>query len=187
MLSILPEADEKRRLRPWAQNLRDTNRLWMGISQKGVQAFVAQAMGSKALFAFETVFSHWKVSPDGEVESKIDMIRDLQKAGYFVLLLFVGLTHHNLSIGRVQTRKSEGGHDVAIRDLIARFPRTPKWPSTRRWMLRMRRSWLITADRSGWRSHPSKFETKSKSSSTSDGKRGGFRAKFWSGSIGSRR
>jgi len=124
MLSILPEHDARGQLRPWAQQLRDNNELWMGIAQKGVQAFVAQAMGSQAAFAVETVFSYWEPQKDGAVKSKIDMIHELQAAGYFVLLIFVGLTNVNLSIGRVETRKLEGGHDVEFRKLLERFPRT---------------------------------------------------------------
>lgn len=126
MLSVLPEADKERRLRPWAQELRDKNTLWMKVAQNGVSAFVAQAMGMKVPFAYETVFSHWKERPDGTVESKIDVIRQLQADGYFVLLMFVGLTNVSLSIGRVQTRKAEGGHDVHIQNLIDRFPRTQR-------------------------------------------------------------
>jgi predicted ABC-type ATPase len=126
MLSVLPDFNQSRRLPPWAENLRDNNQLWMGISQKGVAAFVAQCMSAKAAFAMETVFSHWKRRPDGTYESKIDMIRALQKAGYFVLLLFVGLSDVNLSIGRVATRRSEGGHDVDFNKLQTRFPRTQK-------------------------------------------------------------
>lgn len=126
MLSVLPEADNERRLRPWAQELRDKNTLWMKVAQNGVSAFVAQATGMKVPFAYETVFSHWEEKPDGTVESKIDVIQRLQADGYFVLLMFVGLANVSLSIGRVQTRKAEGGHDVNIKNLIDRFPRTQK-------------------------------------------------------------
>lgn len=127
MLSILPEADsDTRKLKAWAQTLRDTNELWMKVAQEGVAAFVAQAIGKQAPFAMETVFSHWKKRPDGSFESKIDLIRNLQDAGYFVLLMFVGLASSSLSAGRVQTRKREGGHDVAPRKLESRFPKTQK-------------------------------------------------------------
>lgn len=125
MLSVLPEA-KNNRLRPWAQYLRDTDERWMKVAQNGVSAFVAQATGMKVPFAYETVFSHWEPKPDGTVESKIDVIKRLQDAGYFVLLMFVGLTNVSLSIGRVQTRKAEGGHDVDAKKLLQRFPRTQK-------------------------------------------------------------
>jgi len=126
MLSVLPEADKERRLRFWAQELRDKNELWMKVAQNGVSAFVAQAMGMQVPFAYETVFSHWEEQSDGSIKSKIDVILGLQEAGYFVLLMFVGLTNVSLSIGRVQTRKAEGGHNVDTKKLVERFPRTQK-------------------------------------------------------------
>lgn len=81
-------------------------------------------MGHKVPFAMETVFSYWQEAADGTVLSKLDLIRELQHQGYFVLLIFVGLTSSNLSIGRVQTRRAKGGHDVAVGKLRERFPRT---------------------------------------------------------------
>jgi predicted ABC-type ATPase len=124
MLSILPERDQTGHLTPWAQKLRDSNEMWMTVAQKGVESFVAQAMANKVPFAVETVFSYWEKRDDGTYASKIDMIRNLQAAGYFVLLLFVGLTSAALSLGRVATRTADGGHDVAYRKLLDRFPRT---------------------------------------------------------------
>ncbi len=50
MLSILPEQDNRGKLRPWAQRLRDTNTMWMQVAQKGVESFVAQAMADKGAF-----------------------------------------------------------------------------------------------------------------------------------------
>jgi len=123
MLSILPEP-RAGRLPAWAQELRDTNASWMGVAQQGVDAFVVQAMSRKVPFAVETVFSHWRPREDGTIESKIDRITELQAAGYFVLLLFVGLSDVQLSVGRVMTRVAKGGHAVAIRRLIERYPRT---------------------------------------------------------------
>lgn len=124
MLSILPEKDKKGQLRPWAQRLRDTDQMWMQVAQKGVQSFVVQAMANQMPFATETVFSHWKPLPGGGHESKIDLILDLQAAGYFVMLLFVGLSSAALSLGRVSTRVADGGHDVSPAKIQARFPRT---------------------------------------------------------------
>jgi predicted ABC-type ATPase len=48
----------------------------------------------------------------------------MQKAGYFVLLFFVGLMNADLSVLRVLTRVTEGGHGVPEPRLRARFPRT---------------------------------------------------------------
>ncbi|AMP39510.1 zeta toxin family protein [Ralstonia solanacearum] len=124
MLSILPVPDETGRLRPWAQKLRDEDQMWMAVAQKGVESFVAQAMAKKVPFAVETVFSYWQRRRDGTHASKIDMIVNLQAAGYFVLLLFVGLSSGALSIGRVATRVAEGGHSVDFQKLLERFPRT---------------------------------------------------------------
>jgi len=126
MLSILPEPGADGHLAPWAAALRDTDRGWMAAAQGGVQAFVAHAMGARVPFAVETVFSHWQDLGEGRVASKIDLIRDMQRAGYFVLLLFVGLESADLSVLRVQTRVARGGHGVAEPVLRARFPRTQR-------------------------------------------------------------
>ena len=88
MLSILPEPGANGHP-AWARALRDENASWMKVAQKGVEAFVAQAMGAKVPFAMETVFSHWRALPGGKFESKIDLIRQMQAAGYFVVLVFV--------------------------------------------------------------------------------------------------
>lgn len=126
MLSILPEVRVAAPLPAWAQQLRDSNVSWMEVGQKGVEGFTAQAMARHLPFATETVFSHWHKKPDGTFESKIDKIIELQQAGYFVLLLFVGLANAGVSIGRVQARVQDGGHNVPIDKLIERFPRTQK-------------------------------------------------------------
>lgn len=126
MLSVLPEPDGGNTLPSWAQTLRDNDENWMKVAQKGVESFVAQAMVRGVPFAMETVFSHWHVNADGSVESKIDLIRQMQAAGYFVLLFFVGLSNVQLSIARVSTRVAMGGHAVEIGRLVERFPRTQK-------------------------------------------------------------
>lgn len=66
-------------------------------------------MDEKEAFGFETVFSHWMRRPDGTYESKVDDILSMQKKGYFVVLIFVGLTGLALSILRVQTRRRTEG------------------------------------------------------------------------------
>lgn len=126
MMSILPEPGQDGRLVPWASRLRDEDRSWMAVAQQGIQAFVAQAMGARVPFAMETVFSHLRDRGDGTFESKIDLIRDMQRAGYFVLLLFVGLVNESLSVLRVKTRIARGGHSVPEDTLRARFPRTQR-------------------------------------------------------------
>ena len=124
MLSILPEAGDGHHLVPWAAQLRDTNEGWMRVAQQGVQAFVGHAMGARVPFAMETVFSYWEEHANGQISSKIDLIKDMQAAGYFVLLVFVGLTNADLSILRVTTRVQEGGHGINEPTLRKRFPKT---------------------------------------------------------------
>ena len=94
------------------------------MSQQGVRAFRQLVMAEKMPFGFETVFSHWKRRPDGTHESKVEDIKEMQQAGYFVVLLFVGLTSVELSALRVLTRKQQGGHGVPLEKLLHRFPRT---------------------------------------------------------------
>lgn len=126
MMSILPERDGNGFIPKWASTLRDNDKDWMAVAQKGVESFVAQAMTRKVPFAMETVFSHWKDLGNGRYESKIDLIHQMQDAGYFVLLLFVGLSNVQLSMARVATRYAQGGHDVDAKKLNKRFPLTQK-------------------------------------------------------------
>lgn len=122
--SILPSPDSSGLLPTWAQRLRDDDQRWQELSQQGVKAFKQLVMRQRIPFAFETVFSHWHRRPDGSHESKADDILELQEAGYFVVLLFVGLTSASLSAARVMTRKQQGGHAVPLNKLADRFPRT---------------------------------------------------------------
>lgn len=124
MMSILPEVSAGAKLPTWASKLRDSDTSWMRVAQRGVEAFVVQAMAAGVPFAMETVFSDWRPQPDGTFASKIDRIKEMQDAGYFVLLLFVGLSDVTLSLGRVMTRVAKGGHNVDPLKLSERFPRT---------------------------------------------------------------
>lgn len=124
MLSVLPQVTEHEPLPLWAIKLRDHDESWMNVAQKGVEAFAAQAITFQVPFAIETVFSYWKKLPSGKIKSKIDLIKKFQKSGYFVVLLFVGLSDKKLSIARVNTRIAEGGHAVSFDKLEERFPRT---------------------------------------------------------------
>jgi len=72
------------------------------------------------------VFSYWEEQPDGRIASKIDLINNLQAAGFFVLLVFVGLRSPADSISRVATRVRGGGHGIPVPTLRQRFPRTQK-------------------------------------------------------------
>ena len=124
MLSILPEIKDRQPLPRWAVKLRDKNEAWMKVAQRGVLSFVDNAMVSMVPFAMETVFSEWRIRPDGSIGSKIDLIAKLQANGYYVVLLFVGLVNKELSILRVQSRVLGGGHNVEVSKLRDRFPRT---------------------------------------------------------------
>jgi predicted ABC-type ATPase len=126
MMSILPEVADPLDLPSWASRLRDNDTSWMAVAQQGVQAFVAHAMAQQVPFAMETVFSHWEPREDGTVDSKIQMIMDMKNAGYFTVLIFVGLTDSSLSIARVSTRVELGGHAVPTAKLTKRFPKTQK-------------------------------------------------------------
>ena len=68
-------------------------------------------------FCTETVFSD-------PVGSKLDFLGRARAAGFFVTLVFIGLEHPAISIGRVEQRVAQGGHDVPPDRLLARFPRT---------------------------------------------------------------
>ncbi|PIS19617.1 MAG: AAA family ATPase [Zetaproteobacteria bacterium CG_4_10_14_0_2_um_filter_55_20] len=65
--------------------------------------------------AFETVLS----MPD-----KIDFIQRAKQAGFFVRLFFVGTDNPSINAKRVAMRVMEGGHDVPITKIIARFTRS---------------------------------------------------------------
>lgn len=123
--SILPPTDAASpRLPAWAQELRDDDERWQRLSQEGVRVFKSLVMNERMPFAFETVFSHWQRRADGSHASKTDDIAQMQQAGYFVVLLFVGLSSAKLSVLRVMARKQQGGHGVPMDKLLERYPRT---------------------------------------------------------------
>ncbi len=83
---------------------------------------VAAAMRSDLLsrhesFVMETVFS----DPVGD---KLDLMREAQRLGYAVVLLFIGIESPELSAARVAGRVAQGGHDVPDDRIRERFPRT---------------------------------------------------------------
>lgn len=65
--------------------------------------------------AFETVLS----MPD-----KIAFIQRAKQAGFFVRLFFVGTDNPAINAKRVALRVMEGGHDVPISKIIARYTRS---------------------------------------------------------------
>jgi len=68
-------------------------------------------------FVCETVFS----DPVGD---KLAFLRSAVRAGYQVVLCFIGIASPATSDQRVAMRVSQGGHDVPLEKLVTRFPRT---------------------------------------------------------------
>ena len=75
----------------------------------------AQLLSEGKSFVSETVFSH---------ESKLNLIKDAQNSGFFVLLLVVALDQPERLLVRVSQRVREGGHSVPADRILARYPRT---------------------------------------------------------------
>lgn len=73
----------------------------------------AQRISQRRSFVTETVFSH---------ESKIELLRDAQRAGFHVTLHIV-LIPEELAVARVADRAANGGHDVPEEKIRERFGR----------------------------------------------------------------
>jgi predicted ABC-type ATPase len=56
--------------------------------------------------------------------AKLDFLRQARNAGYWVCLVFIGLSDPHLSTARIMQRVASGGHDVPDEKLRRRFPRT---------------------------------------------------------------
>jgi len=76
-----------------------------------------ELVNQRESFVFETVFS----DPVGD---KRRFLRDAVRAGYTVVLCFIGISSPSVSEERVAMRVTQGGHDVPTAKLISRFPRT---------------------------------------------------------------
>ena len=68
-------------------------------------------------FVFETVFS----DPVGD---KLGLREEAVASGYYVVLLYIGLSGSQVSEQRVAMRVSQGGHDVPAGKLKSRYSRT---------------------------------------------------------------
>lgn len=75
----------------------------------------AQLLKAGQSFVSETVFSH---------ESKLVLIEEAQKQGFFVMLIVVCLDDPERLLERVAGRVTEGGHAVPAERILARYPRT---------------------------------------------------------------
>lgn len=80
-------------------------------------SFRRQLVQQRESFIFETVFSD-------PVRDKLEFLKETEKIGYTVLLIFIGISGPEISDERVAMRASRGGHDVPAEKLIERFPRT---------------------------------------------------------------
>jgi predicted ABC-type ATPase len=76
-----------------------------------------QLIAQRESFVFETVFSD-------PVGAKVEFLKEASRAGYTVVVCFIGLSGPAVSDQRVAMRVSQGGHDVPVDKLHARFPRT---------------------------------------------------------------
>ncbi len=74
-----------------------------------------QCLKDGGSLAFETVLS----MPD-----KIEFIQRARQAGFFVRLFFVGTDDPSINAKRVAQRVMEGGHEVPIGKIIARYTRS---------------------------------------------------------------
>ena len=70
-------------------------------------------------FCMETVFS----DPHGD---KVEFLREAQRLGYAVILIYIGLQAPELCLARVVQRVASGGHDVPDDKNLARYPRSLK-------------------------------------------------------------
>lgn len=71
----------------------------------------------KQTFVMETVFSDRR-------GAKLNELRDAQRRGFAVVLIFIGIVSPALSEIRVQGRVGHGGHEVPREFIHDRFPRT---------------------------------------------------------------
>jgi predicted ABC-type ATPase len=75
-----------------------------------------QLIEERESFIFETVFS----DPVGE---KLEFLKEAERAGYAVVLFFIGISGSAVSDERVAMRVAKGGHDVPAEKIAERFPR----------------------------------------------------------------
>lgn len=86
---------------------------------KWANSFRRQLVEQRESFVFETVFS----DPVGD---ELEFLKSVEEAGYFVLLIFIGIDDPSLSADRVAMRVSQGGHDVPKDKMAERYPRILK-------------------------------------------------------------
>jgi predicted ABC-type ATPase len=75
----------------------------------------ADALNNRESFSFETVLSH---------PSKIDLMEEAKKAGYWIQLYFICLQDVEINVQRVQKRHQCGGHNVPEDKIRSRYLRS---------------------------------------------------------------
>ncbi len=89
-------------------------------------------VSNKESFAFETTLSGLNY---------IDRIKHWKKTGYEIILYFLKLPSEEMALKRVQTRVSEGGHNVPEDVIIRRFHRG--WANFRKHYKHLVDDWVI--------------------------------------------
>lgn len=74
----------------------------------------AEYLAGRRDFVTETVFSH---------PSKLDLIDEARARGFTIIVMHVGVDSSELSVRRVGARADEGGHDVPVDKIRARYER----------------------------------------------------------------
>ena len=74
-----------------------------------------QCLAQRQRLIFETVLSS---------EGKVDFIRRVHEAGYFIRIFFVATSHPTINASRIAQRVLEGGHDVPIPKIISRYQKS---------------------------------------------------------------
>ena len=71
-----------------------------------------QLLQERKDFIFETVLSS---------EGKVDFMKRAKEAGYFIRMFFICTESPTINAARIAKRVMEGGHDVPIQKIIARY------------------------------------------------------------------
>jgi len=73
---------------------------------------IAELLEKNQSFALETTLS---------TRSYLNLVKEAQKKGYEVILLFLALESANLAIERVEIRVNEGGHSIPLETIKRRY------------------------------------------------------------------
>jgi predicted ABC-type ATPase len=101
---------------PNAPQTPETARLAQSEATRRRELMLSAPSGAQSHFVYETVFSDTYGYKLAELQRGVD-------AGYFVVMLFVGVNDVDLAQERVHRRVVTGGHDVPSDVQHTRFPR----------------------------------------------------------------